>query len=113
MMHRNRSGVTMSQLGQGEPSPPTRRYGRSPSTTGHDRCTGIDFSVVPSRGMAVASWASFIHIKEREDRISEATQDGRLASLLGRSAIERPLPATADRQGVPHCHGLLVLLRRW
>jgi hypothetical protein len=35
-----------SASGQGEPSPPTRRYGRSPSTTGHDRCTGVDFSVV-------------------------------------------------------------------
>ena len=33
--------------GQGEPSPPPRRYGTSPSATGHDRCTGVDFSVVP------------------------------------------------------------------
>jgi hypothetical protein len=44
--------------------------------------------------------------------MSEGPRDERLPSLLGRSAIERPLPATADRQGVPHSYGLIVLLRR-
>src|SRR5262245_21455248 len=57
-----------------------------------------------TRGYAPTRWAEVI---------SEGPRDERLASLLGRSAIERPLPATTDRRGVPHSSGLLVLLRRW
>jgi len=38
----------IDSIGQQEPCRPARRHGRRPSSTGHNRCGAVDFSVVPT-----------------------------------------------------------------
>src|SRR5262245_4643030 len=46
--------ATSAQSGHKEPSQLARRHGRSPSTTGHDRCIAVDF-LVPILALSVRS----------------------------------------------------------
>jgi hypothetical protein len=46
MLHRTRRICPMAEMGHDEPSWLARRHGRTPSTTRHNHCDAVDFSVV-------------------------------------------------------------------